>query len=189
MVRLLLRPYAFVRHIAATPFHPVIDAVMAGRAERFVVVGGYAQRGSQLFVKAPQIGELRDANREFPALIRKQKFLIAGIPQPRELPGDHDAWNDRHLVFAGRCAAQLGSAAMFLDAAPPHPSFVPGSSCLKETLTCACSKSLLTYHIVFEHMNSAEVCKDKNGIDSGPRCIKRAMNQLRNAFFPLREAC
>ncbi len=49
--------YRFVRDVAGTAFHAVVDAELADGAEGFVVKGGDTESGAEFFVELAQIGE------------------------------------------------------------------------------------------------------------------------------------
>lgn len=106
----------FVGDVADAAFDAIVDAVMARGAEGFVIIRGYAERGAQLFIKTPQITELGDANGNFGAVVRKKKFLVAGIPQVRELALGHDRRDHGHLKAALVEFAQFRATIVFLDA-------------------------------------------------------------------------
>jgi len=116
VVVLGLRADGFVGHVADAAFDAVVNAVVAGRAESFVVIGRYAKRRAQLFVEASQIAELPHAHGKFVAVVSQQKFLVARVPQMRELALHHDRGNDGHLVVVALgFPAKLGAAIVLLD--------------------------------------------------------------------------
>ncbi len=89
---------ALVGNVTSAAFDAVVDAIVAGGAECFVVIRGNAQGGAQLLVEFAQSGEIGDAYGELFALVSDQKLLVAGVPEMSELPLQHDAGDDGHLV-------------------------------------------------------------------------------------------
>ena len=111
-----MRSDGFVGNVADAAFDAIINAVMACRAEGFVVIRGHAERSAQLLVEAAQVTELCDADRNLGAVMREEKLLIASIPQVGELALRHDRGNHGHLEATLVQLAQFGAAIVFLDA-------------------------------------------------------------------------
>ena len=107
---------AFVRHGARTSQDPVVRGDLARRAQRLVVIGGHANCVAQLFVELAQIPEVAGQGGNLSPVVGDQKFLVAGIPQARELALEHDGRQDGHLIAPARCAPELRAAAIFLYA-------------------------------------------------------------------------
>ena len=116
MLGRFVRTDGFVGYVANAAFDAIVDAVMARGAEGFVVIGRDAERGAQLFVEAAEIAELRDANWNLGAVMRKEKLLVTGIPQVRELALRHDRRDHGHLEATLVQLAQFGAAIVFLNA-------------------------------------------------------------------------
>ncbi len=85
-----------VGDVAGTPGDAVVDGNLRRRSERFVVVGGHAERGSQLFVEAAHAKKLVGIRGKLPAVIGEEEFLIARVPQTRELAVQQDGRKNRH---------------------------------------------------------------------------------------------
>jgi hypothetical protein len=106
----------FVGDVAGAAFDAIVDGDLADGAEGFVVKGGHAEGCAQLFVELAQVGEMRGEGGDFQAVVGQQKFLVAGVPQARELALKHDRGHDRHLVTVIGSFAKLRAAAVFFDA-------------------------------------------------------------------------
>ena len=107
---------ALIGHIALPAFYAVVLTDLAGGADGFVVIGGHAESGAQLFVEFAQFNELVFVSWNFFLVMGKQEFLIAGVPQGGELTLQHNAGNLRHLKTVPGCLAKLRAAIVFLDA-------------------------------------------------------------------------
>ena len=106
----------FVRDVAGTAFDAVVDGHERGGAEGFVVVGGDAESGAQLFVELAHVDELLGVRGKFPAVVGEQEFLVARVPQADELAVQQDRWEDGHRVMIVGRAAKFGAAAVLFDA-------------------------------------------------------------------------
>src|SRR5207302_5411620 len=106
----------FVGHRAFAALNPVVNAELADGTECFVVKSRNAQCRAQFFVELPQVLEMRGERRQFLSVVREQKLLVAGVPQPRELALQHDGGSYRHLVKIVRAFAKLRAAAVLFDA-------------------------------------------------------------------------
>ncbi len=84
--------------------------------KRLVVERWHAQRRPQLFVEFPQILQMRCQSRDFLPIIGQQEFLVARVPQPRELPLHHDRGHHGHLVKTVGSFAKLRVASIFRNA-------------------------------------------------------------------------
>lgn len=111
-----VRAYGFVWHVTVSAFDAVVDAEQAYGAKSFVVERGNAECGPQLFVELSQTFQVRGQRWKFDAFVGEQKFLIAGIPEARELAFEHDCGKDGHLIGAICTLAKLGAAAVFFNA-------------------------------------------------------------------------
>ena len=109
----------FVGDVAATAFDTIVNADLADGAESFVVERGYAEGGPQLFVELAQVGKVSRQSGEFYSFIGQEKFLVAGVPQARELPLEHDGGKDGELEMAFRGLPELRAAAVFFHANDP----------------------------------------------------------------------
>ena len=108
--------YRFVRDVAGTAFHAVVDTELADGAEGFVVKGGDAESSAEFFVELAQIGEMSGESGDLDAFVGEQEFLIAGIPEARELPMEHDGGQDGHLEVTVRNLAEFRATTIFLHA-------------------------------------------------------------------------
>src|SRR5262245_29479593 len=59
---------------------------------------------------------MRRERGELDAFVRQQKFLIARVPETRELALDHDCRQNRELVTGIGALAKFGAAAVLFDA-------------------------------------------------------------------------
>src|SRR5439155_17182560 len=111
-----MRADGFVRHRAFAALNPVVNAELADGTERFVVKSRNAQRCAQFFVELSQVLEVRGKRRQFLSVVGEQKFLIARVPEPRELALQHDGGSYGHLVEIVGAFAELRAAPVFFDA-------------------------------------------------------------------------
>ena len=127
--------HGFVRHGALPALNAVVDAELADGTERFVVERRNAQRRAQFFIELPQVFEMGRQGRQFLPIIREQEFLVARVPQPRELALQHDAGRNCHLVQIVGPFTELGSTTVFFD---PHDAAraTHGKTQRRETLDC-----------------------------------------------------
>jgi len=105
-----------VGDISGTAFDAIVDGHQRSGAEGLVVVGGDAERGSQLFVKFAHVDELLGVRGKFSAIVGEQKFLVAGVPQADELAVEQDGWENRHRVVFVGSAPEFRAAAVLFDA-------------------------------------------------------------------------
>jgi len=108
-----------VGDVAATAFDAIVDADLADGAESFVVERWYAEGGPQFFVKLAQIFQVSCQSGDFCSIIGQQKFLVAGVPQARELTLEHDGGQDCELELAVRGLPEFRAAAVFFHADDP----------------------------------------------------------------------
>ena len=111
-----VRADRFVRHGALAPFHAVVHAELADRAERLVIERRHTQRRAQLFIESAQVMQVHGQRGNLQSFVGQEKFLIPGVPQPGELPLQHDRGQNRHLVAAIASFAEFGAATVLLDA-------------------------------------------------------------------------
>src|SRR6266849_5072494 len=116
---LAVRAYSLVRHIARAALHPVVHAHLAHRSQRFVIERRHAQRRPQLLIKLPQVLQMGRQRRHLHAFIGNQKFLIARVPHPSELPLEHHRRQNRHLKLPFAALPELRAAAILLHAHHP----------------------------------------------------------------------
>src|ERR1035437_7843449 len=102
-----------VGDVAGTAGDAVVDRNQRCRSKRFVVVGGHAERGFDLFVEAAHTEKLVGIRWKLPVLLGQQEFLIARIPETRELPVHQDGWKNGHQVVVIRSTAKLCATAIF----------------------------------------------------------------------------
>src|SRR5216683_2810910 len=108
-----MRADGFVWNVASPAFDPVIHGKLADRPESFVIKSWYVKSGAQLFVKLAKILQVHSQSGQFYSIIGKQKFLVAGIPQTRELSLNHNGWQNRELEFPIGALAKLRAATVF----------------------------------------------------------------------------
>src|SRR5256885_1021742 len=106
----------FVWNISDPALHPIVDGDLADRAESFVVKGRHAEGRAQLFVEPAKILQMKCERRQLQSIVCEQKFLVAGIPQARELSFDHDGRQHGELEFSVSALAKFRAAAVFFDA-------------------------------------------------------------------------
>jgi len=108
--------YSFVGNVARTALDAIVDGDLADGAERFVVKGRNTKSGAQFFIELAEILQVRGESGQLDAIVGKQEFLVAGVPQSRELSFDHDRGQDSKLITRVSALAKLGAAAVFFDA-------------------------------------------------------------------------
>ena len=84
---------------------------------------------------------------EFLAVIEEQKFLVARVPQARELVVYQDGRQNGHLIFAVGRLAKFGGAAVFLDAREPRVLPTVKPSVCSFSMMSEDSKRCLTSHM------------------------------------------
>src|ERR1700687_458771 len=99
--------------VARAPFDAVVDGNLGRRSQRFVVVRRHAERGSHFFIEAAHAEKLVGGRGKLPAVIGEEEFLIARVPQTRELAVHHDRWKNRHQVVIVRGPAKLRATSIF----------------------------------------------------------------------------
>src|SRR5258707_3305035 len=114
-----VRADSFVRNVTNTAFNAVVHGNLADRAESFVVKSWHVEGGTQLFIELAQILQVRGQSRQFQAIVGEQKFLIASIPETRELSLDHDGRKYCKLEFSVSTLAEFRAAAVFFHAHDP----------------------------------------------------------------------
>src|SRR5882762_2901764 len=113
MTRRRLYANGAIRDVARAAFDAVVDGNLRRRSESLVVVGGHAERGSQLFVEAAHAEKLVGIRGKLPAVIGEEKFLVTRVPQTCELAVHQDGRKNRHNVVVIRSTAKLRAAAVF----------------------------------------------------------------------------
>jgi hypothetical protein len=106
----------FVRNIARAALYAIVDGNLAYGTERFVVKGWNTKGGAQFFIELAEILQMRGKSGQLDAIIGKQEFLVAGVPQARELSFDHDRGQYGELITRVSALAKLGATAIFFDA-------------------------------------------------------------------------
>jgi hypothetical protein len=106
----------FVGNVARAALHAIVDRDLADGTERFIVKGRNTKGGAQFFVELAEILQVPGEGRQLDAIVGEQKFLVAGVPQARELALDHDGGQDGELVAGVSALAKFGAAAVFFDA-------------------------------------------------------------------------
>src|ERR1035438_1713200 len=106
----------FVWDVAVAAFDAIIHADLTYGTEGFVVKRGNAECGAQFFIEFAQAFKVRSERGKFEAIVGEQKFLVAGIPEARELAFEHDGRKNGHLVFAAGFLAEFGATAIFFNA-------------------------------------------------------------------------
>src|SRR5208283_1964573 len=102
-----------VRDVAGAALHAVVHTDLADRAESFVIKRRHTQSGAHFFVELAQICQLLRKCRKLGTIGGEQKFLVAGVPEPGELPVQHDGGHDGHLEVAVGNLAELRTGAVF----------------------------------------------------------------------------
>src|SRR4029077_17658181 len=108
-----MRADGFVWNVASPAFDAVVHGNLADRPESFVIKRWYVKGGAQLLVKLAKILQVHSQSRQFYSIIGEQKFLVPGIPQARELPLNHNGWQNRELEFAIGALAKFRAATVF----------------------------------------------------------------------------
>lgn len=105
-----------VGDITGAAFYAVVDRNLADRADGFVVESRNAECGAELFVELAQILQVRCERGELDAFVSQQEFLVAGVPEARELALDHNRWQDRELITGIGTLAKFRAAAILFYA-------------------------------------------------------------------------
>ena len=108
-----MRADGFVWNVASPAFDAVVHGNLADRPESFVIKSWYVKGGAQLLIKLAKILQVHSKSRQFYSIIGEQKFLVAGIPQARELSLNHNGWQNRELEFPIGALAKLCAATVF----------------------------------------------------------------------------
>src|SRR5258708_13996456 len=108
-----MRADGFVWNVASPAFDAVVHGNLADRPKSFVIKRWYVKGGAQLFVKLAKILQVHSQSRQFYSIIGEQKFLVAGVPQTRELPLNHNGRQNRELEFPIGALAKFRAAAVF----------------------------------------------------------------------------
>ena len=106
----------FVGIIADAASQPIVDGIMRNGAEGLIVISGHIECVAQLFVEFAKVSEFADERGKLLALASDEKFLVAGVPELRELAIFHDGGKFGHLIAAIRRFAEFGAAVVFFDA-------------------------------------------------------------------------
>src|SRR5271170_2337542 len=107
---------SLIRNISGAALHAIIDAERADGAKGFVIKCGNTQSRAKFLVEFAQIGKLFGQGRKLGAVVGQQKFLVARIPQPRELTLQHDRRQDRHLELTIGVLAKFRARTVLLHA-------------------------------------------------------------------------
>src|SRR5258708_2893950 len=108
-----MRAYCFVRNVASAAFDAVVHGNLADRPESFVIKSRHVKGGAQLFIKLAKILQVQSQSGQFYSIISEQKFLVARIPQARELSLNHNGWQNGELEFSIGALAKLRAATVF----------------------------------------------------------------------------
>ena len=111
-----VRTNGLVWNIALAALYAVVNAQLAHGSQRFVIKSRDTERRAQFFIELAKILQMKGQCRYFQALVREQKFLVSGVPQPGELPFEHNGGQNRQLVAAVRGLAKFGAASIFFHA-------------------------------------------------------------------------
>src|SRR5579862_1201681 len=88
--------YGLVGNVAGAAFEPIVNGDLANGAEGFVIESRDAESGAQFLVEAAEILQVRGQRWQLDAFVGKQKFLVAGVPQTRDLALDHNGRSEEH---------------------------------------------------------------------------------------------
>src|SRR5271165_3776787 len=111
-----VRADGFVRHVSRPAFHPVVHADLADRAERLIVKSGDAQESAKFFIKLAKIFKVDGQRWKLYVFVSDEEFLVASIPEPRELALQHNRGRNGHLEAPVRFLPQLRAAAILFHA-------------------------------------------------------------------------
>ena len=105
-----------VRIGALAALDPIVHADLADGAQSFVIKSRYSERCQQILIEFAKIRKVLRQRRELDPFIGEQKFLIAGIPEARELPLQHNSGDDGHLILAIGALAEFRAATILFHA-------------------------------------------------------------------------